>query len=133
MRGSPQAEVGRPAEGHPPEGHAHGRDDDTEDEGRAEEGDAHLEGVEPVEADRLRGAQAGLNRPPLQNFTERNSKRKGEGAGSTPAPRGPPTPRCRSCRRRGNIVLRTVWGRSDKEQMAVRWKLRVQQLPLLAH
>ena len=75
---------GRQALGHPEQGHADGREDDSQDEGREGEGDAHLEGVEPVEADRVRGAAGPVRRQALQNFAARNSKAKSWGAGPAP-------------------------------------------------
>ncbi len=74
-------------------GHAHGADDDPPDEAGEEEGSDDRQGVELVEADRVRSAEAGLKSKVLQNCTDRNSDAKRSGLGSITTLGGSQTPR----------------------------------------
>src|SRR5207245_1986266 len=60
----------RSPEKHPEQGDSHRGKDGGADEGRGKEGRPHRQGVEPVEADRLRGAAPGLSRAALQSLVE---------------------------------------------------------------
>jgi hypothetical protein len=83
---------GRQAQGHPEQGDADRGDDDFADEEGEEEGDDDRQGVEPVEADGVRGAAAGVITGPSPNFTKINSAAIPSRLVPRPGPGGPQTP-----------------------------------------
>jgi len=64
----------------------------NQDEGREEEDHPHRQGVEPVQADRVRRAAAGMRMKALQSFTTGNSAAKSQGPVPSTGPGGPQTP-----------------------------------------